>query len=226
MLLRLREFRVERGLTQDKVAADLGLSVGQVSKLERGDSAISLDRLADFAALYRCEPADLIADAPLAARIAVAGTLASGAWLGASPSGSVSTIALPPLGPLAGRPRSAWRLADRTMNLVYPPGSILIAVALADVGRWLHDGERVIVRRQRADGRVEHTVLEYILRPPQPWLTARSDDPAQHRQIAIPYSLTEIARAPRDCLCFAADGLEVTLTHLVVASVRPEPTIG
>lgn len=226
MLLRLKQYRIERGLTQDKVAAQLGLSVGQVSKLERGDSAVSVERLADFAALYRCDPADLIAEAPLAGRIAVTGSLRSNVWRETSAATESRAIALPAEGPFAAHQRSAWRLDDRSMNLIYPPGSILIAIAIEDLGRWLHDGERVIVVRRRTDGLVETAVREYILRPPWPWLVARSDDPAEHQQIAVPYSLHEIARKPMECLHFSADDCDVTLTHLVIASVRPEPVIG
>ena len=226
MPLRLKQFRLERGLTQDRVAADLGLSIGQVSKLERGDSALSVDRLAEFASLYGCEPADLISEAPLAGRIALIGALQSELWREPAVATVESAIALPALGPLAGYPRRAWRVDDHAMSLVYPRGSILITVALAELGRWLHDGERVVVRRRRPDGAVELTVREYVLRPPGLWLTARSDDPAAHRQIAIPHSLAEIADAPLDCLSFMDREFEVSLVDLVVASVRPEPTIG
>lgn len=224
-MLRLKQYRIERGLTQDKVAAQLGLSVGQISKLERGDSAISVERLSEFAALYGCEPADLIAEAPLAGRITIAGRLRANLWRETPTAAENNAVALPAEGPFANYARSAWRVDDRSMNLVYPAGSILIAVALDDLGRWLHDGERVIVMCRRGDGMVETTVREYILRPPQPWLVARTDDPAEHWQMPIPYSLADIARAPVDCLSFSADGVTVTLSHLVIASVRPEPTI-
>ena len=226
MLLRLKQYRIERGLTQDKVAAQLGLSVGQVSKLERGDSAVSVERLVDFAELYGCDPADLIADAPLAGRIAVTGSLRANAWRETSFTAEGRAIALPAEGAYAAYARSAWRVDDRSMNLIYPPGALLIAIALEDLRRWLHDGERVIVTRRRADGLVETVAREYILRPPAPWLVARSDDPAEHQQLAIPYSLAEIARSPMACRRFSADGMEVALTHLVIASVRPEPAVG
>ena len=126
MPLRLKQFRLERGLTQDRVAGDLGLSIGQVSKLERGDSALSVDRLAEFASLYGCEPADLISEAPLAGRIAVVGALETDLWHEPTAPVEAHAIALPALGPLGRHPRRAWRVDDHAMSLVYPKGAILI----------------------------------------------------------------------------------------------------
>ena len=57
---RLREWRKKRGLSLKKLGAAVGLSYGQVGKLERGDEDLSLARLRQFAKVLGCSPADLL----------------------------------------------------------------------------------------------------------------------------------------------------------------------
>ena len=57
---RLREWRSKRGWSLKKLGALVGLSYGQVGKLERGDEDLSLARLRQFARVLDCSPADLL----------------------------------------------------------------------------------------------------------------------------------------------------------------------
>lgn len=51
-LLRLREARKEKGLTQTEVASTLGKSQSYVTKCESGERRVDIVELADFAKLY------------------------------------------------------------------------------------------------------------------------------------------------------------------------------
>src|SRR5690554_5118124 len=58
--LRLRDYRERLGMSQAVVAARLGMSEAQVSRLERGVSVVDVQQLLDFAHLYGCEALDLL----------------------------------------------------------------------------------------------------------------------------------------------------------------------
>lgn len=56
----LKEWRVHRGYTQDRLAEMVGLSKPHISLLERGGRQYTQELLEAFAEALRCEPADLI----------------------------------------------------------------------------------------------------------------------------------------------------------------------
>ena len=56
----LRAYRKRAALTLEAVSDRLGLSISQVSRLERGVSDLTGERLQQFAALYAAQPADLL----------------------------------------------------------------------------------------------------------------------------------------------------------------------
>ena len=57
---RIREKRKQNHLTQERLAEDLGVSVGYVSQVERGVTKISLELLSAVASLLSCDPGELI----------------------------------------------------------------------------------------------------------------------------------------------------------------------
>ncbi len=57
---RIRQKRKEKGLTQDKLAERLDVSIGYVSQVERGITKISLDLLARICAELICDIAELV----------------------------------------------------------------------------------------------------------------------------------------------------------------------
>ena len=60
----LRQWRQHRGETLVGAGAKLGLSHGQLSRIERGKQPYSQDLLEGAAELYGCEPADLLVRDP------------------------------------------------------------------------------------------------------------------------------------------------------------------
>jgi phage repressor protein C with HTH and peptisase S24 domain len=79
MDLRLSQYRKRAKMTLEDVAERIGLSHGQVSRLENRRSDVTLGQLQEFARLYRCEIADLIASdatkAPLVGAVGAGETI-------------------------------------------------------------------------------------------------------------------------------------------------------
>ena len=59
---RIKKYRQKQGITQEKFAEYLDVTVGYVSQLERGISKINLERLASIAEYFGCSIMDLLAD--------------------------------------------------------------------------------------------------------------------------------------------------------------------
>ncbi|WP_135079237.1 helix-turn-helix transcriptional regulator [Terasakiella sp. SH-1] len=62
MKLNFREMRNKAGFTLESAADRMGISPSQVSRIESGTSDTTLRRTQEFAQLYECSPADLIAE--------------------------------------------------------------------------------------------------------------------------------------------------------------------
>ena len=92
------------------------------------------------------------------------------------------------------------------MDRIYPDGTILICVALDDLGRGARSGERVVCQRQRGSGEYEITVKEYVVRGGRHWLIPHSTDPRYQSPIEL---------AP-------GDHADLSLAVLVIGSYRPE----
>ena len=60
----IREWREHRGLTQERLAARIGISAPSLSRIERGDQPYSQPILEALADALGCEPAALIMRAP------------------------------------------------------------------------------------------------------------------------------------------------------------------
>lgn len=76
----------------------------------------------------------------------------------------------------------ALEIRGRSMNLLYPPGSIAIYVDMLDFRAPRHE-DKVVVYAYRNDGTVEATVKELRVDGTNRWLWPRSDDPAHQAPI-------------------------------------------
>lgn len=65
---RLREIRVERDLSQEKLADHLGFHRTYVGGIERGERNLSLQSVEELAALLGVAPLDLLTEAPATKR--------------------------------------------------------------------------------------------------------------------------------------------------------------
>lgn len=77
----------------------------------------------------------------------------------------------------------ALEVRGRSMDLVYPPGSVVVWVEMLDF-RPPRDGDRVIVyAHHEGDARIEATVKELRVDGTERWLWPRSTDPAHQAPI-------------------------------------------
>lgn len=80
--------------------------------------------------------------------------------------------------------RRALRIRGDSMDALYPDGSFVIFVRLADIGRKVVTGDRVVALRHR-QGLIEATVKEYLKdQKGRRWLLPRSSNPS-HQAIAL-----------------------------------------
>jgi transcriptional regulator with XRE-family HTH domain len=61
---KLRELRLERGVSQEKLAEMAGLHRNYVGTLERGQQSASLDAICKLARALKVRPAELLANLP------------------------------------------------------------------------------------------------------------------------------------------------------------------
>lgn len=60
VLQKIHELRLERKYSQEYVAGQLGISQNAYSKLERGDTNLSLNRLGEIANIFNVKPEDIL----------------------------------------------------------------------------------------------------------------------------------------------------------------------
>lgn len=61
----IAKYRKASGLSQAQVAELLGLSNDAISRMERGNIALNVERLCEFAELFQCRVSDLLTDSQL-----------------------------------------------------------------------------------------------------------------------------------------------------------------
>lgn len=71
----------------------------------------------------------------------------------------------------------ALEVRGNSMNLLYPPGSVVMWVDMLDFRAPRHE-DRVVVYAYRGDGQIEATIKELRIDGIDRWLWPRSDDPA------------------------------------------------
>jgi transcriptional regulator with XRE-family HTH domain len=187
----LKHYRKRAGLTIERVAEQLGLSSAQVSRLERGLSDLSLERLSQFARLYGCSPRDLLPDSPLPAQgektlplidVPVVGQVQAGVWKEALEWPPEERFAVKvPANPRFGTavPLFALLVGGPSMNELYPDGSVVICASLTHWGKDPESGDKVVVeRRHDSSEEFEATVKELRRHADGSWwLWPRSTDP-------------------------------------------------
>ena len=232
---RIKELREAAGLTQAQVAAAANTSTQQVSRLERGERRLTLDWMVRLAKAIGCTWEEVAADpdnprAPLT-MLRVVATVQAGVWAETWEWDLEDQylIDVPARGQYAGLPRFGLEVKGRSMDVVFPEGTVLICVRFFDVGRPPAAGERVIVLRRNRYGQIEATVKELVLDDDgQAWLWPRSTHPSFQSPTRLPTEFEPIDDGS-DFGVATADGLDdgdaeaFTVFALVVASYRTEP---
>ncbi len=161
----VRAQRRRIGMTQAELAERMGWEQSQVTRLETGKRAAKVHEIFRLAHALQCSAAQLLsgdpgglAMVPLRERIAF------------EDGPGLSLAGLPGQLPIAGsleRPDGCFAavVADDSADKLYPAGSILVVRrvdSLAELGRPLAVGDRVVIRRfreSREDGRAQDVLV-------------------------------------------------------------------
>ncbi|QEX18526.1 hypothetical protein FRZ44_38330 [Hypericibacter terrae] len=193
---RLKALRVEFGLSQKRLAEILGVKQPSITQAEKGKS-LEPRFVIDAARHFGVRPEWLRGDddgpreaeAPTASvsSIAVIGHVQAGEWRAAYvwDRDQWYPIAIPPDRRYPRVERLALEVRGDSMNKLYPPGSILVAVRYADIGKRPAAGERVICLRHNVTDQVEATVKELELEKGVLSLVARTTNPRRYPPIRI-----------------------------------------
>jgi len=168
-------------------------------------------------------------DMPIARphRLVVRGDVQAGDWRDAIewPEADWQTFSISGLSPKPNAAQPAFGLLVRgvSMNLVFPPGTILVCVRYADLGCPPSAGDHVVCQQRRRDGLVEATIKELTHSASGWWLQPHSDSPAHQR--ALPLCATLHDCDPTNLYFksgYGADSEEIVITARVVSAFRKE----
>lgn len=137
-----------------------------------------------------------------------------------------------PADPQSRAQRFGLLVRGRSMDRLYPDGTIVIAVSLGDLARHPRPGERVVVlRRMAGNGAYEATLKEYeVDRQGRHVLWPRSSDPEFQMPIVLSGpdlplgSVTDMdGHASTSATDHDAGEPDIRVVAVVVGSYRPEP---
>jgi transcriptional regulator with XRE-family HTH domain len=192
----LKDLRLKRKLSQERVASEIGISVPYLSRLERGKREISGKLIKRFTEFYQCDTNELFTpDSPGAPssrpyrNITVIGHVQAGDWREAVEwdDDSRYPISAPNTDKIT---QNSFGLEVRgaSMNREYDEGDVLICVPIIEYHRDIESGDFVICEHTAADGLVEATVKEFQREVDGTvWLWPRSKDPAHQQPIQVPW---------------------------------------
>lgn len=216
---RLRRAREKSGFTSAKAAAEaMGVPVATYIQHESGIRGFPSSKAERYARFFRVKPEWLLYGSgtgdkiqSLGPQLFVVGEVAAGifkaAWEKDREEWTAFTGRHDLLVPIS--ERFGLTVSGDSMDMLYPPGTVLECVRHHGMSAELPSGKRVIVERTRQDGQVEATVKElYRDADGVEWLVPRSHNPAH--------------RAFRADQPDSADIAEVRVIAVVVASIRPE----
>lgn len=208
-MLKLKEIRKGRGLTQAQVASKLGLDLTNYNRLENGKTELTLSRMKQIAEILHIEPVDLISDQQSTRTVRVRAFVEAGAWEESHEweEDDWYEVSVPDVPDLHAYPLYAAETRGASMDKVYPEGTVLVFTSMIDRPSQLEVGKRYIVERERPDGMREATVKTLGRdEAGRYWLWPESNDPRFQQPIEVE----------------GADGDLIRIMGKVVFSVRRE----
>lgn len=139
---RLKEIRLLRNQRVTTAANGLGISRGELYKLERGERRLTdvwIDKLSNY---YHVAPADLVSEGSLS--VPVNTVVCSATYTGPSQSPR-DHVEAPGFVEMPEHCFGAF-VRDDSANRLYPAGTTIVARRLDKMGRALKRGDRVVVR--------------------------------------------------------------------------------
>lgn len=216
---RLQQARERAGYTSAKSAAEaMGVPVATYVQHENGGRGFPAARAERYARFFRVAPewllygrqkgdVDLVEMGP---RLYIKGEVAAGVWKESWELEPDEWEAFTGRADVKAsvRARFGLRVVGDSMNEIYPAGSIVECLQY-DGNDPIPSGKRVVVQRERIDGRLETTVKELIYTEDGAvWLRPRSTNPS-----FLPFR----GDTPDD-----PDVIRVEIIAIVVGSYRPE----
>jgi transcriptional regulator with XRE-family HTH domain len=218
----LKAKRQQLGIEQADVARIVGANQSTVSKWERGTQEPHhrfFPALAEFLGIPRSEfivmepPQEPAVGYWLTTRLV--GAVQAGEWIEAVewPVDEQERFVFPCSRDVAKFKAQAFEVRGDSMDLVYPEGTIVIAVSTIATGLRPQYGDRVIVTRRNDHGEYEVTIKEYRI---------ITDNPKRPRALLFPRSSNPQWQDP-----LPADDphMETTVTGIVVAAAVYEPVL-
>jgi transcriptional regulator with XRE-family HTH domain len=210
----LKALRKKRGLSQAQLAEIMGVEQPTIQRWETGSRMPDLDSLTALAKALGVSAGSLLDGDDLLASIGptlfIKGEVQAGAWRAAAE--------LPPSDwqTFTGRSdvnarvehRFGLRVLGDSMDLLYPPGSIVECVSVFGNAEAM-PGRRVVIVRKNDREEFEATVKELVEQDGELWAVPRSTN-LSHR----PFKLLPPEEEPGI--------LETRIVAVVVASIRPE----
>jgi transcriptional regulator with XRE-family HTH domain len=196
---RIKDLRLERGLTQTQLGEMLGTTSATIQRLETGKRQLTQKWVEKISSILGVEVSELFGNILPTTNVGVSviGEVQAGVWK------EVDVLDEPrhptlPIGPdprYIDFPQYALLVQGTSMNKVFAPGSYIVCVPLADLGREPRDGDIVVVERRRK-GMVETTVKRLSISRQKVVLLPESTDPrfqtpvemdgnADHDEIAV-----------------------------------------
>lgn len=196
-MLRLKELRESRGMTQQQVADALGIHLTNYNKLENEITEMKVSRLDDLAKILHCDPVDLISNAGRIRVVHVCQHVEAGYWAESNqwPESDWYEVAVPDDPEWRGLTLYGAETRGPSMNRRYPEGTALVYTDVIETGESPQPGKRYIVEIERPDGLREATV-KTLWRDETGayWLLPDSSDPRYQTPIQLGGAEGEVIR--------------------------------
>lgn len=184
---RIREWRERKGLSQEALGELSGMTGAQISRLENAKRRLKTEDLRRIAVALGVPWQELLGDLQLPAlqrrrlsSVMVRGRVEAGVWQESVewPPEDWYPITVPETDEFSGVEKYAVEIRGRSMDKIFPDGSIAICVPIYAFNREIPSGAVVHVQRSRIDGGFESTLKEYVVEPDgRIYLWPRSTDP-------------------------------------------------
>lgn len=232
---KIKNLRMGLGMTQPEFAKALNTGTrgeepvdqSTISKWEteaQKPSARHMVRLAGLAGV----PVEQFVGLPTTEGMArntvfVTGEVQAGAWREASEweQDDWREVSLPMVSEWSNFPMHSRLVVGNSMNRIYPDGSLIYVVTIADLGRMPKSGEHVVVQRVSPDGEYETSLKELVIdEGGLSYLWPRSSDPEHQAPLQFKKSKRGVERVEIVGLVVLA-----TIQTASQATIRPRPTV-
>lgn len=188
---KIKALRTDLMMTQPEFAAAINadedgdpVDQGTISKWENGRHEPTMKHMAKLAKLANVSLKEFAELAPPGinerASISITGEIQAGSWREEAtfPEDDWREVSLPIISEWSSFNVQARIVVGNSMNRIYPDGSLVYIVPIAELGRMPNNGEHVVVQRVSVDGTYEVTLKEYVLEDDgKVYLWPRSSDP-------------------------------------------------